>query len=135
MSKQPRIIVADDEAHIVHVLTHKFRNAGFDVRTAGDGEEAYELATQDPPDLIITDLQMPFMSGLELCSRLKKHASTSQIPAVMLTARGYALAPADIEATNIRLVLGKPFSPRQVLEEVERILGLPSSSTQHKEAA
>jgi two-component system phosphate regulon response regulator PhoB len=111
--------------HIVHVLTLKLRNAGFDVRTAGDGEEGSELATQDPPDLIITDLQMPYLNGLEMCAKLKKHPATASVPAIMLTARGHALAPADLATTNIRLVLSKPFSPRQVLEEVEKALGRP----------
>jgi CheY-like chemotaxis protein len=120
-----RILVADDEPHIVGVLALKLRNAGFDVRTAADGEEAWELASKDPPDLVITDLQMPYMTGLDLCAKLKKHPATASIPAIMLTARGHALAPADLEPTNIRLVLSKPFSPREVLEHVEKILGQP----------
>jgi DNA-binding response OmpR family regulator len=130
-----RLIVADDEMHIVHVLTLKLRNAGYEVRTAADGEEGFELATQDPPDLIITDLQMPYMSGLEMCVKLKKTPVTASVPAIMLTARGHALAQADLDSTNIRLVLSKPFSPRQVLEEVERILGRPPAGRIIKEAA
>lgn len=130
-----KILVVDDETHIVHVLSLKLKNAGFDVRTAGDGEEAFEAALQDPPDLIITDLQMPYLDGLQMCTKLKKNASTSKIPAIMLTARGHALSPADTEPTNIRLVLSKPFSPRQVLEEVERLLGDRSREGGQREAA
>ncbi|MBL8746566.1 MAG: response regulator [Phycisphaerae bacterium] len=130
-----RLIVVDDEVHIVHVLALKLRNAGYDVRTAADGEEGCEMATQDPPDLIITDLQMPFLSGLEMCARLKKNQPTATIPVIMLTARGHALSQSDLNSTNIRLVLSKPFSPRQVLEEVERILGRASPGTTVKEAA
>lgn len=118
-----QLLIVDDETHITHVLALKLRNAGFAVRTACDGEEALEVATQDPPDLLITDLQMPYMTGLELCARLKKNPATANIPAIMLTARGHALSQADLGPTNIRIVLSKPFSPRQVLEEVERILG------------
>ncbi len=130
-----RLIVVDDEMHIVHVLALKLRNAGYEVRTAADGEEGFELATQNPPDLIITDLQMPFLSGLEMCAKLRNHPSTSKVPAIMLTARGHALSRTDLDTTNIRLVLSKPFSPRQVLEEVERILGRPSAGALSKEAA
>lgn len=130
-----RLIVVDDEMHIVHVLALKLRNAGYEVRTAADGEEGFEHATQDPPDLIITDLQMPFLSGLEMCAKLKNHAATSKVPAIMLTARGHALSQADLDTTNIKLVLSKPFSPRQVLEEVERILGRPPAGALFKEAA
>lgn len=119
---QTRILVADDEAHITHVVALKLRNAGFEIHTAADGEEAYELACQEKPDLLITDLQMPYLSGLELCERLKNHPPTSTIPAIMLTARGYALASSDLARTNIRLVLSKPFSPRDLLDKVKQVL-------------
>jgi two-component system phosphate regulon response regulator PhoB len=116
------ILVVDDEPHITHVLALKFKNAGYDVRTASDGEEAYELACAAPPDIIITDLQMPYMSGLALCLKLKATRVTAQVPAIMLTARGHALEENDLLKTNIRLVLSKPFGPRQVLETVQEIL-------------
>ncbi len=119
---QVTILVADDEAHITHVVALKLRNAGFEVLTACDGEEAFELATSRKPNLIITDLQMPYLNGLELCMRLRKTQATSTIPAIMLTARGHALAEADLERTNIRAVLSKPFSPRAILGEVQRML-------------
>lgn len=121
MSAQ-RILVVDDETHIVHVVSLKLRNAGFDVQTASDGEEAYQIALQQPPDLLITDFQMPYMDGLQLCAALKKNPSTAKVPALMLTARGHALPPEDLAATNIKNVLSKPFSPRHVLEEVQRML-------------
>lgn len=118
-----RILVVDDEAHITHVVALKLRNAGYAVTVAGDGEEAYELAVAEPPQMVITDLQMPYMSGLELCAKLKKHGPTSHVPAIMLTARGYALSESDLAPTNIRIVMSKPFGPRQLLEKVNEILG------------
>lgn len=117
-----RILVVDDEAHITHVVALKLRNAGFEVETAADGEEAMDLARERTPDLVITDLQMPYVSGLELCERLRAHGPTAQTPAIMLTARGHALAENDLARTNIRLVLSKPFSPRHVLDQVNEIL-------------
>ena len=66
-----KILVADDEAHILHVVSMKLRNAGFEVITAVDGEEALELCTAEKPDLLITDYQMPLMTGLELCTLLR----------------------------------------------------------------
>src|SRR5205814_4171632 len=87
------ILVADDESHILHVVSLKLRNAGFNVLTARDGAEALEMAQQQHPDLLITDCHMPQLSGLELCQRLKQDARTSDIPAIMLTARGYHLEP------------------------------------------
>ena len=63
-----KIIAADDEAHILHIVSMKLRNAGFEVLTAMDGEEALELCRTESPDLLITDYQMPYMSGLEVIS-------------------------------------------------------------------
>lgn len=113
------ILVVDDEAHILAVVKMKLENAGFAVLTSEDGEDALEQAKAIVPDLIITDYQMPFMSGLELCEALKVHDTTAEIPVLMLTARGFSLSASDLEKTNIIEVLSKPFSPRDILERVE----------------
>lgn len=118
------ILVADDESHILNVVSLKLRNAGFRVLTASDGGEALELATQEHPDLLITDYHMPTLSGLELCRRLKQDQATTAIPAIMLTARGYSLEPQDTEQSGILRMLSKPFSPRQLLATVNEVLGL-----------
>ena len=119
-----KILVADDESHILHVVSLKLRNAGFQVVTACDGQEALELARSERPDLIIIDYQMPQLSGLEVCAQLKQDAVTSRIPAILLTARGYDLEPKDIEPNGIVRILSKPFSPRQLLATVNDILAL-----------
>ena len=117
-----KILVVDDEAHILQVLSIKLRNAGYDVLTAKDGEEGYETACRELPQLVITDFQMPYMTGLELCRALKDNEETACIPVIMLTARGYALDDEDLEIGNIRDVLSKPFSPRSILDQVESLL-------------
>jgi two-component system, OmpR family, alkaline phosphatase synthesis response regulator PhoP len=116
------ILVADDESHILHVVSLKLRNAGFRVITARDGQEALEMAQAQHPDLLITDYHMPQLSGLELCQRLKQDARTSDIPAIMLTARGYHLEPRDTEESGILRMLSKPFSPRHLLTTVNEVL-------------
>ena len=126
-----RILIVDDEAYILQVLSLKLGNAGFDVTKANDGEEAFERARQEPPDLIITDFQMPYMTGLELCKALRNEPTTHDVPVLMLTARGYALDDSDLELGNIRDVLSKPFSPRAVVEQVRNILGSASSGDQN----
>lgn len=118
----PKILVVDDEAHIVQVVSLKLRNAGYEVMTAVDGEEAFEVARRALPDMVITDFQMPYMSGLDLCRSMAEYEPTSKIPVLMLTARGYALEPQDLAIGNIRNVIAKPFSPRAVLAQVEAIL-------------
>jgi len=120
---KPLILVVDDETHILHVVTLKLAKAGYDVITAEDGEEGLEMAIQHGPDIVITDFQMPFMSGLELCIQMKKHEKTRATPALMLTARGFSLANSDVDQTNIRGVLSKPFSPREILARVEDLIG------------
>ena len=117
-----RILVVDDEAHIVQVLSFKLRNAGFEIITAVDGEQGLELACEHLPDLVITDFQMPYMTGLELCRALADHEPTRAIPVLMLTARGYALEDEDLAIGNIKDVLSKPFSPRAVLQQVQELL-------------
>ena len=122
MAADKKILVADDETHILHVVSLKLRNAGFTVLTARDGQEALELAQQERPDLIITDYHMPQLSGLELCQRLKQDPKTNGIPAIMLTARGYHLEPRDTQESGILRMLSKPFSPRQLLSTVNEVL-------------
>ena len=125
-----RILVVDDESHILHVLSLKLRNAGYEVLIAQDGEEALDVALRERPDLIITDYQMPYMTGLELCKALSDkgpHAggdggTAAGTPVVMLTARGYALDSEDLTLKNIREVVSKPFSPRAIVELIARIL-------------
>lgn len=116
------ILVADDESHILHVVSLKLRNAGFRVMTASDGQEALEIAIAEHPDLLITDYHMPQLSGLELCQRLKQNPKTCSIPAIMLTARGYHLEPHDTEESGILKMISKPFSPRQLLSTVNEVL-------------
>lgn len=116
------ILVADDESHILHVVSLKLQNAGFRVVTARDGREALELAQHELPDLIITDYHMPELSGLEVCRLLRESPRTSNIPAIMLTARGYCLEPQDTEKSGVLCMLSKPFSPRQLLATVNEVL-------------
>jgi CheY-like chemotaxis protein len=122
MSVSKTILVADDESHILHIVSLKLRNAGFRVLTAHDGQEALDLAISEHPDLLITDYHMPQLSGLELCHRLKRDPSTKDIPAIMLTARGYHLEPHDTNESGILRMLSKPFSPRHLLATVNEIL-------------
>jgi CheY-like chemotaxis protein len=120
--REKTILVADDESHILNVVSLKLRNAGYRVLTAHDGQEALEIAQQQRPDLVITDYHMPLLSGLELCRRLRQNPATMFIPAIMLTARGYHLEPHDTSESGIRLMVSKPFSPRHLLQTVNELM-------------
>ncbi len=121
-ARTKKILVVDDEKHILHVVSLKLKNAGYEVITAGDGEEGYETACEETPDLIITDFQMPYMTGMEMSRELQKTAETREIPILMLTARGYALTEEDLAAVNIKHSISKPFSPRELLDCVKESL-------------
>ena len=123
-----KILVADDEAHILHVLSMKLRNAGYDVITAVDGEEALDLCLAERPDLVITDFQMPLKSGLDLCRELRAHQATRDTPAMMLTAREFDIDRQELIDAGISVVLAKPFGPREVLAKVRELLGEPQAA-------
>ncbi len=117
------VLVVDDESHILHVVSLKLRNAGYEVITAENGDEGFHAAQQHRPDLIITDFQMPVLSGVDMCRKLKQDERTRATPALLLTARGFSLPQEALEATNIIAVLSKPFSPREILGRVHEVLG------------
>jgi DNA-binding response OmpR family regulator len=115
------ILVADDERYITTTIALKLRQAGGTVITACDGREAFELACNHVPDLICTDFQMPLMTGLELALRLKAIEQTAHIPILMLTARGHRITPSELARTNIRTLLAKPFSTRELLAKLHEV--------------
>ncbi|MBN1126209.1 MAG: response regulator [Sedimentisphaerales bacterium] len=118
-----KILVVDDEIHIVQVVAIKLRNNGYQVYTAENGAEALDLAGKERPDVIISDYQMPVMTGLELVENLRKKSETAEIPVVMLTARGFAIDDQQRESLKIAACLSKPFSPREVLQCIEEVIG------------
>ena len=85
MNDKPRILVVDDEPQLTRVLRTGLTSAGFDVRAAADGLAGFEIFSDWQPDLIITDLAMPNMDGLELCRRVR---AISQVPIIILSAKG-----------------------------------------------
>lgn len=133
MSK--KILIADDEAHIRHIVSMKLSNAGFEVVTAADGEEALEVALAEDPDLIITDFQMPYMTGLEFSIRLREKAQDKEIPVLMLTARGFDIEPHEMMGAGIVDVLSKPFSPREILAKVQEILTESAAASSQGDSA
>ena len=126
--KRKKVLVVDDEVHIVYVVAIKLRNNGFEVSTAANGAEALEIVNRQLsidnqlPDIIVTDFQMPVMTGLELVEKLRSSQTTKDIPVIMLTARNFAIADEQKEALRISELLSKPFSPKELLRSIEDIL-------------
>ncbi|MCK5113403.1 MAG: response regulator [Phycisphaerae bacterium] len=115
------ILLVDDEPYILHVLSIRLRDAGYEVVTACDGEEAIEVCLTTTPDLIITDYQMPCLNGLEFCSRYRE-SSGREIPVILVTAREFDLESHQLTNAGVIMAISKPFSPRAIIELVRDIL-------------
>jgi two-component system phosphate regulon response regulator PhoB len=121
-SVKARILVVEDEPDAAELVAFNLRQAGFEVIPAADGEEALKKARADAPDLLVLDLMLPEMSGLEVCRILKGDPRTAALPIVMLTAKA-----AEIDRV-LGLELGaddyvtKPFSPRELVLRVKKLL-------------
>ncbi|HUT29973.1 MAG TPA: response regulator [Sedimentisphaerales bacterium] len=117
-----KVLVVDDEIHIVHVVAVKLRNNGYEVLTAANGAEAYTLTCDEKPDIIVTDYQMPLMTGLQLVQKIRENDAISDIPVILLTARSFAIE--DDQRRNLRIseCLSKPFSPKELLRGIEDVL-------------
>ncbi len=114
-----RVLLAEDDADIRHLVTYKLTRAGFELVAVPDGSAAVRVARQDPPDVAVLDVRMPRMSGLEVCRRLRTDPATADIPIIVLTARA---RPQDVEsayAAGASDYVVKPFSPRELLRRVE----------------
>jgi two-component system phosphate regulon response regulator PhoB len=120
---KPKILVVDDEPDALELVDFNLRRAGFDVVTAGDGAQALRKARELLPSLIVLDLMLPEVDGLEACKILKADPRTAATPIIMLTAKA-----AEIDRV-LGLELGaddyltKPFSPRELVLRVRNLLG------------
>jgi len=119
---EKKVLVVDDEIHIVYVAAIKLRNNGYEVVTATNGAEAFELACAEKPDIIVTDFQMPAMTGLEFVEKIRQNEETKDIPVILLTARSFAISKEQEQDLQISGCISKPFSPRELLENIEDIL-------------
>ena len=119
MNDKPRILIVDDEPQITRVLRTALKSHGYDVRTAADGLSAFETFSDWNPSLVITDLAMPTMDGLELCRRLR---ATSEVPIIVLSAKGEEKT--KIEALDIGAddFVTKPFGMDELLARVRASL-------------
>jgi two-component system alkaline phosphatase synthesis response regulator PhoP len=117
-----KVLIVDDEIHIVHVVAIKLRNNGYEVISADNGAEAFNLALKEKPDIIVTDFQMPTMTGMELVEKLRQHDETKDIPVIVLTARSFAIPQEQQKKLQISGCLSKPFSPKELLGDIEDVL-------------
>jgi len=129
-----RILVVEDEPDIGELVKYHLEKAGLLARAVGDGKQALELIVREPPDLVILDLMLPGMDGLEVCRRLRGNPATQDIPVIMLTAKteevdrivGFEMGADDY--------VPKPFSPRELVARVKAVLRRTSAPIVPSEA-
>jgi len=120
--KREKIVVIEDEPDILEVIAYNLKREGYEVLESRDGEAALRQIGRHAPDLIILDLMLPSIDGIEICRRLRSDAVTRSIPVIMVTAKG--------EESDIVLGLGvgaddyvtKPFSPKELIARVRAVL-------------
>jgi DNA-binding response OmpR family regulator len=117
-----RILVADDEPNIVISLEFLLAQAGFEVHTATNGEEALQAVTRVSPDLLLLDVMLPVKNGFEVCQQLRERLSSSQLKIVMLTAKGRDTEVAKGLAIGADAYVTKPFGTRELVAKVRSLL-------------
>lgn len=125
MTARGKALVVDDNVALARVTQFALTRAGFDARIAGNGRKALEFAQAERFDIIISDQQMPEMTGLELCRRLRATEEYAHTPIILLTAKGLELElPALQRELAISAIFPKPFSPSEVVGAACQLLGV-----------
>ena len=119
---QKRILAVDDEPGIARLIKVNLERAGYRVETAGDGAEAFDLIQENKYDLIISDVMMPKMDGMELLQKIRTTPSLAHLPVIMLTAKSQDADVTQGYAAGTDMYLTKPFSPPELLTWVSRVL-------------
>jgi DNA-binding response OmpR family regulator len=117
-----RILVVDDEPHIVKLIEFSLTKNGFECLTAGDGVQALELAGAEQPDLILLDVMMPIMTGFETAQKLKADPATKDIPIVFLSAKSQTYEIEEGLECGASDYICKPFTPKDLVEKVSSAL-------------
>jgi two-component system alkaline phosphatase synthesis response regulator PhoP len=119
---QHKIMVVDDDVHVIDALGNILRGADFEVIAVQDGATALEKVRSESPSLIILDLMLPLLPGLEVCRALKSDVATRHIPVIMLTAKaeeGDKIVGLELGADDY---VTKPFNPRELILRINRSL-------------
>lgn len=119
---EPHILIVDDEAIILRLLEVNFRLAGFSVETAARGEDALAKIAVRRPDVIVLDLMLPGLSGLQVLERMRADPEAASVPVVMLSARTQDEDRERSYALGVANYVTKPFEPSDLVEVVRRAL-------------
>ena len=122
-----KILIVDDEPFIRALLEQTledFEDAGVELLAAGDGQEAWDMAQEERPNLVILDVMMPYMSGYEVCERIKSEPALKDTYVILLTAKGQQVDRQRGEQVNADEYVTKPFDPDYLVERTEAVLDM-----------
>lgn len=119
------ILLADDEAYLRLLVHTTLDDPAYQILEATDGHQALAMARVEHPDLLVLDWMMPGLSGIAVAQTLRQDPATATMPIIMLTAKGQDIDRAQGQAVGVQAYLVKPFSPLELLEKVQAILGTP----------
>ena len=129
MNNQASILIVDDEPNILLSLQFLMKKAGYDVRTATDGEQALAEIARAKPDLVLLDVMMPKLDGFTVCQRIRATPEWHDVRVIMLTARGRDIEREKGLALGADDYITKPFSTKDVIDRVAAALDKPAPST------
>ena len=118
---KPRVLIADDEPHVLRVLKLALDRSGYAVETVPNGEAALERIRQSPPDLLISDIQMPRLSGEQLCERIAAELPEREFPIIIMTSMTFVGESHWSRRHRNLVLLEKPLSVRKLLSLIEKL--------------
>jgi len=117
-----KVLIADDEIHMLRLLELTFKKGGFEVVSCRNGKEALAAVAAVRPQLILLDVMMPGLDGLDALRQLKLNPETKNIPVIVLSSKGHALTRVKAEMAGAKIFLTKPFSPSQLVIEAKKMI-------------
>jgi len=122
MSEPPTILIVDDEPYMIRLLQHHIERGGYRMIKAVNGREALERIYSARPQLVLMDVMMPEINGLEVLAELRRDPGMKDLPVIIMTTNAQRFTREEAEAAGVSAFLTKPFSPTQLMAQVRRHL-------------
>ena len=122
----PKVMVVDDEPDLVRLVEFILQKEGFDVVACSDGRMALNLVEAEKPDLIILDIMMPLMDGMEVLRQIRSRRGTARVPVIMLTAKTASVTVDEARQLWVSDYVMKPFDPEKLVLKVKKALKMPT---------
>ncbi len=122
----PKVLIVDDEADVVRLLQFRFEKEGFETIMAGDGPSALAMVEAEAPDLVLLDIMMPLMDGMEVLRQIRSRRKTSKTPVIMLTAKTASITVDEARQLWVSDYIMKPFDPEVLVRKAKKALKIPT---------